>query len=600
MPGIIGFFSDSEPDSQVGQQEATGQIRALLDSLSTVVRGLDTQGSLMAILERENGPSAGSFHRDDGILFTLYGHCMDPRSHSALDASALHQLWRDEGEAALGRLEGAFHAARYEEQSGRLTIFNDRVGILPFYWHIEDGLFSFGSRLRFLARSPDSWTPDPGAVIGFLSVGHYLGPSTQIREANFLTPATILEVDTRTMEVSQRRYWNLVYDPDHSLSTKEHARRLGEAILESVDLLTLPATGTPGIFLSGGWDSRSLLGVSLKLDRPPHLVVTNGVSDEIRFADTWLAKRMARDLDLPYRFCRRVPDIGEEMWLDGIHSGEITTANNPESFGQHQLGPEMFAEIDYILKGDVTWGSGDRAPTRELSIGKIVPYPLMDNVKAVLAGDLAETADDLYEEQIGGVMDHCQNTDWTDRRDYLWQMGGINRYILGLGISDEQHIQVRRPLLSGKVFDVYTKVPQNLRVLKNLFIQTIHDNFPALFAYGRNHTSNIAHYYAFMADFVRRRTLEHLDAGHDLGGLLDRDACRLVIEGFHPTHSKPWIPGWKSQQYNRIHDRYSYHWHRTRFYSEKDIKSFKTSSTMLAFHIYLLLEWFHGEEPHAG
>ncbi|MBU1082464.1 MAG: hypothetical protein KKB59_18405, partial [Spirochaetes bacterium] len=455
-------------------------------------------------------------------------------------------------------------------------------------------------RLRLLARSPGAWIPNPGAVIGFLSVGHFLGPATQTREANFLTPATILEVDTRTMKVDQRRYWNLVYEPDHSLSTKEHARRLGEAILESVDLLTLPATGKPGIFLSGGWDSRSLLGATLKLGRPPRLVVTNGVSDEIKFADTWLAKRMAGDLGLPYRFCRRVPDIGPEKWLDGVHKGEITTANNPDSFGQHQLGPEMFAEIDYILKGDVTWGSGDSAPTRQLSIAKIVPYPLMENVKAVLTGDLAGQADGLYEEQVDGVMDHCQNTDWTDRRDYLWQMGGINRYILGLGISDEEHIQVRRPQLTGQVLDVYTKVPRNLRVLKNLFIQTIHDNFPSLFNYGRNHTSNIAHYYAYMADFVRHRTLEHLDAGHDLGGLLDRDACRLVMDGFHPTMSEPWIPGLKSQIYNRLHDRYSYHWHRTRFYSEKDVKFFKTSSTMLAFHIYLLLEWFHGEEPDAG
>ena len=133
-----------------------------------------------------------------------------------------------------------------------------------------------------------------------------------------------------------------------------------------------------------------------------------------------------------------------------MHSGEITTANNPESFGLHQLGPETFAEIDFIMKGDVTWGSGDRAPTRELSIGKILPYPLMDKVKAVVHADVAAQADQLYENEIDGVMRHCTMEDWTDRRDYLWQNGGINRYILGLGISDEEHIQVRRPCFQGR------------------------------------------------------------------------------------------------------------------------------------------------------
>ena len=150
-------------------------------------------------------------------------------------------------------------------------------------------------------------------------------------------------------------------------------------------------------------------------------------------------------------------------------------------------------------------------------------------------------------------------------------------------------------MLSGKVLDAYTRVPQNLRVLKNLFIQTIHKNYPRLFAYGRNHSSNIAYYYAYMAPFVRERALAHLDAGHNLGGLLKVEDCRKVIDAFHPVETPIWIPGIKSQVYNRFHDRYSHLYHRTRFYSEKNPKRFSTSDTMLAFHIYLLLEWFHGK-----
>ncbi len=548
----------------------------------------------LGLHERARGPAAGSIDAAGPVTAALYGHCFDPRDGRLLDAAAMRERLAADGDALLDRLEGAFHYLEIDRAAGRLRLLNDRIGILPLYWHAGQGIFSFGPRLRLLARRGASWDPAPGAVVCFLSVGHYLGPSTQVRQARLLTPATILEVDLAGLEVKERRYWNLVYDPDTQASGGEHRRRLGEAIEESVRLMSAPQTGRAGIFLSGGWDSRSILGAMLALDRPPQLVITNGVSDEIPFADTWLAKRMAGDLGLPFRFCRRVPDIGPRLWLDGVHAGEITTANNPESFGQHRLAPETFAEIDCIMKGDVTWGSGDRAPTRELSIAKIVPYPLMDKVKAVLQPDLAAEADELYEAEVDGVMRHCRNRDWTDRRDYLWQMGGINRYILGLGISDEEHIQVRRPLLAGRVFETYTRVPQNLRVLKNLFIETIRVRYPRMFAYGRNHTSNIANYYAFMAPFVRERTLAHLDAGHDLGGLLDGAACRRVVEAFAPVDSPVWIPGLKRRVYNRLHDRHSWRWHRTRFYTEKHPKTFKTSDTMLAFHIYLLLEWFHG------
>ncbi len=587
MPGLFGAI--------VAGGGSTGNSRtgAVGDFTGAKVRSLyEIDGIAVGCAERTAGPSSLSVADCEGVNVALYGHCFS-RSEGRLDARRFAERWRSAGDAALNELEGAFHAVIHEPAASRLTVLNDRIGILPMYWHVGEGRFSFGTRLRHLNRGEAGWTPDQGAVICFLSVGHFLGPSTQVREARFLTPATILEVDTRSAEVHERRYWNLVYDPDTTLPTAEHRQRLADAIAGSVDLLN-PAGSRPGIFLSGGWDSRAILGAMLESGRKPEMVITNGVSDEIRYADTWLAKRMANDLGLPFRFCRREPNAGAERWLDGVHRGEITTANNPESFGLHQLPREIFAEVDFMMKGDVTWGSGDRAPTRELSITKIVPYPLMQKVKDVLHGDLRSDSDGLYEGQIDGVMRHCKNTDWTERRDYLWQMGGINRYILGLGISDEEHVQVRRPLLAGRVFDVYTHVPGNLRVLKNLFIETIRTSYPRMFAYGRNHASNIANYYAFMAPFVRERTLAHLDAGHDLGGLLDRDACRRIVAAFAPVDSPGWVPGLKSRVYNRLHDRYSHRWHRTRFYHEKHPKMFKTSDTMLAFHIYLLLEWFHG------
>ena len=589
MPGLLGSLSKPGPSDADVHLESSHSIFP-----EPTIQLFSAPNFVLGLKERKTGPGAGSHFRAGSKNFALYGHCFDPQSRSPLSAETISEIWEQEGESLLDRLEGAFHVVIFDSEARRLTIINDRIGILPMYWHSTTNLFSFGPRLRHLARSGSKWSPNPGAVINFLSVGHYLGSSTQTKEASFLTPATILEIDTQTLEVSQRRYWNLVYDPDMDASTKELGSRLGNAILEAVDLFMTPSLEKPGIFLSGGWDSRSILGSMMKLGSPPRMVITNGVSDEFRFSDTWMAKRMANDLELPYRFCRRIPDAGVPKWLDGVHAGEITTANNPENFGQHQLPPEMFGEIDFIMKGDVTWGSGDRAPIKKLSIAKVIPYPLMDNVKAVLNPDLAAESDQLYQAEIDGVLRFCENEDWTDRRDYLWQMGGINRYILGLGISDEEHIQVRRPLLAGRVLREYTKVPRNLRVLKNLFIQSTKTFYPKLFAYGRNHSSNIAYYYAYMADFVRSRTLNHLDAGHDLGGLLDRTACRKVIGEFKPTESPIWIPGFKKQMYYRFHDGFSHHFHRTRFYSERNVKQVKTSDTMLAFHIYLLLEWFYG------
>lgn len=538
---------------------------------------------------RHRGPDFLSHHEHEGRFLALYGHCADARLGRFLDAEDLARILARDGDAALDHLEGAFSVLEVDHHRGQARLFNDRIGILAVYWHHHDGMLAVAPRLGLLPRSARDAGLNPGAVITFLSVGHFLGPNTQWKAANYLTPATIVSFDLRTGDVSQRRYWNLVYEPDNHSSTKELCQKLGEAIQASSNLLAGPPEEKGGIFLSGGWDSRSLLGAALAGGRPPRLVVTNGMSDEIPGADTFLARKMARDLGLPYKFCRRDPEIGPAAWADGLQKGEITTANNPENFGQHDLPPDFFEDMAYMLKGDVTWGSGAPATSPEMAIAKVVPFPLSDNVKAVLAPDLAQKADELYMEQIDSVMRHCQNDGWTERRDYLWQMGGINRYILGLGISDEEHVQVRRPLLSGIVLRHYTTVPRHLRCHKNLFIESIKRFYPRLFAYGRNHVSNIAHYYHYMAPYVREQALGRLDSGLDLEGLLEPMAARAVVEGFGPALERPWQPGWKSRIRNGLHDRYSYLWYRRGGYKEKNTKKFKTTGTMLAFHLYLAL-----------
>jgi len=330
------------------------------------------------------------------------------------------------------------------------------------------------------------------------------------------------------------------------------------------------------------------------LKKLPVLAITNGKNDTLVLSDTRLAKTLAKDLGMGYRFCQRIPNAGAEKWKNGIRFGEITTENNPENFGNHMLAQELFDGIDYILKGDVTWGSGELALNEEMSINKNFPFPLKENVKQVLSPDLRPQSEKLYSDEIDSMMEGCEDTEWADRQQWLWQMSGINRYIMGLGISDEEHIEVRRPLLSKIVLDAYMKVPWKLRVNKNLFIQTIKEFSPELFAYGRNHTSHIANYYVHMAPHIRATVNEHLDAGHDLQGMLDIEACRELINDFNPVPEDEYIPNVLRRFYNKMHDRYSYLWTRSQFYKENPPTSLGTGNQSVVFRLYLLLEWHHG------
>jgi hypothetical protein len=271
----------------------------------------------------------------------------------------------------------------------------------------------------------------------------------------------------------------------------------------------------------------------------------------------------------------------------------VATENNPGNFGIHRLPEDQFVGLDFMLKGDVTWGSGDLTADQAGVIDRNFPWPLGQNVLGAVATSLRTDAPALYFSAIEKELERCPNDHPADRQQWLWQMSGINRYIFGLGYFDEEYIQVRRPLVTKLVLDQWMRVPWRYRINKNLFVETIRNGYPRLFSYGRNHVSHLADYYAYMAPFVRERSLSCLREGLDLGGILDREDCIRRLEAFGPPHSNRYFPGRKARTRNWVHDRYAWRWHRTRFYKDNLVHRLNTSDQSLAFRIYLLLEWFH-------
>jgi hypothetical protein len=526
----------------------------------------------------------------------LHGHAHDPSSGRRLDAAALLALWEAEGERIVERLEGAFHFVAANRATGRVTLVNDRLGVLPLYWRASDRDFAFAPRLAGLPGLARPWTPDPAGVVTFLSNGYCLGTRTLVAGVSHLAPAEIVTIDTATLAVTRRRYWDLAYAPDESASPQRLARDLYERIIESLALLMPEGGERCGLLLSGGWDCRGLLGGALALGRPPAAVITNGVSDQLRGTDTALAKRLAMVLGLEYRFCHRDPALGAQLALDGIAQCELRADNCPEVFGQHRLPPAIFAGLDSVLKGDEIWGWLDEARSHDQAISNVMPNRLSPRLLEVLAPDLRTRAEELWRAEIEAVLYGWAGDDWNDAKDYLYLKGRVCRYIFGLGGSDEEHVQVVRPFLTKGVLDVVQRLPGRLRANKNLYLEMLARHEPRLFGYGRNHGSHIADYYFHMAPFVRERTESRLGAGHDLGGLLDRDAARRLVSSFTPREAPPApAPNGPARLRNRALDRWSHHWYRTGL--ARDHAARKTilrtaSDAAVTFRVWLLGELF--------
>ena len=592
MPGITGFISKKN----VLSSSRYMRYKELTKDLSHKEL-LSTENMMIGAVSRSNEQKAISVASDDQFVAIIYGHCFYLRNHTQLDADSFVELYRKQNIGILNLLEGAFHIFVVDKKARELSIINDRLGALPLFWTNNDENFCFSYKPGFINRHGPSDIDHKG-LITFLIAGYCLGSTTLLKNVNYLTPASILDINLKTLHLKKRKYWDLKYAPDNDSSANELANDLNDAILGSLELFLSNRAEHFGIFMSGGWDSKGLLGGALRLKYSPSVLITNGESMQMPYSDTYIAKRISDDFCIPLFFNPRNVTLSTQHCLDGIHKCELITDTCPEVFGQHLLSPDKFGNIDFVLKGDEIWGWQDYASNRKQAIGNVMPNAVSGTLLDLLQDDLSSDSLSIYESEIESVLgNYNAGSSWNDVKDYLYLNARVNRYIFGLGSSDEAHIQVRRPFLTKKTMDVLARIPEHLRVQKNLYKQLLRKKYPKMFSYGDCYTSSIPDYYYHMRPFIYESVMKHLTDGNALGGLLNITTCKRLLTSFDPKKTTKEFPGTRSRLMHKLNDHWAHLWHRSRFYRHccaKTQPDVYTSDERLAFRVFLLYEYFCG------
>ncbi len=194
------------------------------------------------------------------------------------------------GPAYAHELNGQFTALVIDEARARLVLTNDRFGLYHHYFATIPGGIVFAPELKAVLTHPAvSKTLDQVALAQYMRFQHVLGERTFFEHIQLLPTATVLSVNLRNGAKTQESYWSfsdLPQRPEHGAgalslndAADEAARLLGRAVRRlSSDALR------PGVYLSGGLDSRALLGLS---ERRPITSITYGdpACRDVRFAE---------------------------------------------------------------------------------------------------------------------------------------------------------------------------------------------------------------------------------------------------------------------------------------------------------------------------
>lgn len=177
----------------------------------------------------------------------------------------VHRLYRKYGIAGLKDLNGAYTIIVVDKDQNTIHLVTDRCGMFQcFHYEGGRGTLFFSSNADVLARSCGvSMNWDKTSLSEFIMSGMVTFPYTYYAEIRSLQPGSIFTYhldENGAISTSHVRYFDFVFAPDATATLDGMAEELAVALEGAVRKRTLSIFGKTAIALSGGLDSRTVLG----------------------------------------------------------------------------------------------------------------------------------------------------------------------------------------------------------------------------------------------------------------------------------------------------------------------------------------------------
>jgi asparagine synthase (glutamine-hydrolysing) len=194
------------------------------------------------------------------------------RFRSRSDTEVVLRAFEIWGPKCVERFNGMFAFVIWDTRERSLFAARDRFGVKPFYYAADNGRFLFGSEIKALLAAGHAPRVSPPALNEYFTFQNILSDLTLFEGVRLLEPAHTLTV--RNGVITKEQYWELVFDPDESVSEAEWIDRIRDAFRRSVSRHLVSDVPLGG-YLSGGMDSASIVAIASR-EIPRLMTFTGG------------------------------------------------------------------------------------------------------------------------------------------------------------------------------------------------------------------------------------------------------------------------------------------------------------------------------------
>jgi asparagine synthase (glutamine-hydrolysing) len=205
--------------------------------------------------------------------------------YTSSDTETIIHAYEQFGNSFLEKLRGMFAFAIWDSNKKKLILARDRLGIKPLYYTFIDKDLLFASEIKSLLQySEIKREVNFHALNNYISLRYIPGPYTIFQNIYKVPPAHALICENG--RIKKIKYWNL--KPEFIIGKTEeyYCRELYKLLEESVRM-TLRSDVPLGVFISGGLDSTTIIGIMSKFLKQPINTFSVGFgleSDELKYA----------------------------------------------------------------------------------------------------------------------------------------------------------------------------------------------------------------------------------------------------------------------------------------------------------------------------
>ncbi len=303
MPGLLGYFRHGAPDRADVERQLDRMVAAVRPRHRVhAARWTDPRVGLVqyrfgprdgaesaAGSSPDTGRAAGPVTFFDGFLLNATEIAAELRAsgwsgHPIDDEAALlRSAYLRDGTDVAERLHGSFNACVYDPAASRLELFNCRHGARHLFCRSTPRYFAFAYEAKALVALDDARPGmDDLALFDMFNFGYLGGTRTLFAGIELLDHATVATV--LPGRVDRRRYWDYRYQNTGPAPTEADLVTEGAALLRQAVGRYAARFRQLGVPLSGGLDSRTILGFAAEQRRSLPVFHCSWYDLEARFA----------------------------------------------------------------------------------------------------------------------------------------------------------------------------------------------------------------------------------------------------------------------------------------------------------------------------